>query len=92
MKKFNSVLSLLLLSSACAFATDIKSPDGNIVLSFNVSDKGEPVYEMTYKGKPVILTSKLGIEAQNGEPIPFDKDRTAIPTIALSKGFNLASE
>ena len=92
MKKINSILGLLLLSSASAFATDITSPDGNIVLSFNISDKGEPVYEMTYKGKPVILTSKLGLEAQNGEPIPFDKDRTAIPKIDLTKDFKIAAE
>ncbi|MDU1906245.1 MAG: glycoside hydrolase family 97 protein [Dysgonomonas sp.] len=40
---------------------ELKSPDGNIVLSFSLTDKGEPVYRFTYKGKPVIKDSKMGL-------------------------------
>ena len=43
-------------------AAEVKSPNGNIELSFSVDDQGRPVYEMSYKGRPVVLPSHLGLE------------------------------
>ena len=34
-------------------------------LNFSVNAQGEPVYELFYKGKPVINPSKLGLELKN---------------------------
>ena len=42
-------------------ATEVKSPNGNIVLTFDVVD-GRPTYSMTYKGRDVIKPSHLGLE------------------------------
>mgnify|MGYP002526027062 FL=1 len=49
------------LSFSVAYATSVKSPNGNIVLTFNV-ENGCPMYSMTYKGKAVVKPSRLGLE------------------------------
>ena len=48
-----AVLCLLLSFSmgATAMAESITSPDGQLKLDFSVNVQGEPVYELTYKGK-----------------------------------------
>lgn len=38
----------------------MRSPNGQFVLTFELNGDGEPFYALTYKGKPVILPSKLG--------------------------------
>ncbi len=38
----------------------LKSPDGNIEVQFDI-EKSVPVYSVSYKGKPVVLKSKLGL-------------------------------
>ena len=62
-----AVLCLLLSFSmgATAMAESITSPDGQLKLDFSVNVQGEPVYELTYKGKGVIKPSKLGLELKN---------------------------
>ncbi len=44
-----------------AMATEVKSPNGNVVLTFDLKE-GRPTYSVTYKGKDVILPSHLGFE------------------------------
>ena len=58
----NIVVLLFLLSSLTLSATEVSSPNGNISLKFSLSQFGQPVYEMTYKGRPVIKPSHLGLE------------------------------
>ena len=48
MKKF-SVLLMGLLLPMLAAAQTVKSPNGNVCLTFSLSDKGQPTYEMSYK-------------------------------------------
>ena len=45
----------------------LKSPDGNLVASFALTDGGVPTYSLTYKGKAVIKTSKLGLALKDGK-------------------------
>ena len=54
-------LTLLLLPLMAAAQT-VSSPNGNVVLTFSLSDGGRPTYEMTYKGKAVVKPSHLGLE------------------------------
>ncbi len=59
------VLSLVLLGTIeAAGAAEVKSPDGRVVLSLEVRDfEGAtscPVYSVTYDGKVVIASSRLG--------------------------------
>lgn len=61
------LLSAFLLMACCVInAQQIASPDQNLELKFGLSSKGEPTYELTYKKKVVIKTSKLGLELKNG--------------------------
>lgn len=45
-----------------AQAQTVKSPDGNIAVTFSLTDGGRPTYEMTYKGRAVVKPSHLGLE------------------------------
>ena len=66
-------VTLLLLTGAFIKAQDMKStmtknltsPNGELQLNFAVTPQGEPVYELFYKGKPVVKTSKLGLELKD---------------------------
>lgn len=58
--------AVLLLAAALAGAQTITSPDKNLSLTFALSAKGEPTYQLTYKNKPVIKTSKLGLDLKTG--------------------------
>ena len=51
-----------------ANADTVKSPDGNIGVEFKV-DNGVPVYNVAYKGRPVVNDSKLGLELKNAESL-----------------------
>lgn len=56
---------LVLFVSGMAKAESITSPNGQLQLNFSVNAQGEPVYELSYKGKTVIKPSKLGLELKN---------------------------
>ena len=68
MKILTTTVLCLLLSffmGTTAMAESITSPDGQLKLDFSVNTQGEPVYELSYKGKEVIKPSKLGLELKN---------------------------
>lgn len=58
-------LLLAFLVGTSAKAESITSPDGQLKLNFTVNAQGEPVYELSYKGKEVIKPSRLGLELKN---------------------------
>ena len=61
MKKVIIVLIGIIMAMT-ANAIEQKSPNGNIVLNVELNAKGTPEYHVTYKGRPVITPSTLGIE------------------------------
>ena len=70
-----------------AMAAGVKSPNGNIELKFSLSEFGQPVYEVTYKNRPVIKPSHLGLE--------LAKDKHASMGLRehdLLEGFTIAKE
>ena len=50
-----------MLAPLWALAQQVKSPDGNISVTFSLQN-GVPTYEMSYKGKAVVKPSHLGLE------------------------------
>ena len=58
---FMAIVALLFVVSAHA-QTITKSPNGNLVLTFQLAEGGVPTYSLDYKGKNVILPSRLGLE------------------------------
>ncbi|WP_375373976.1 glycoside hydrolase family 97 protein [Hymenobacter cellulosivorans] len=71
-----TTLVLLGLLQASARAEEMKSPNQQMVLTFALQSDGVPTYALTYKGRPVIKTSKLGLELKNAP--------------ALTSGFTVA--
>jgi len=64
MKKI-SVLLIAMSLSLMGMAESLLSPDKNFRLDFSVNEGGEAEYTLFYKEKPVILTSKMGLELKN---------------------------
>ncbi|KAA3439801.1 glycoside hydrolase family 97 protein [Rufibacter hautae] len=61
---------ILLFLLACAFTVQLQaqtltSPDKNFTFKFELKEKGVPSYQLTYKKKPVIKPSTLGIETKD---------------------------
>lgn len=59
--KTTLLFSALLLPLSVAAQT-VSSPNGAISVSFSLADGGRPTYQMTYKGRPVVKPSHLGLE------------------------------
>ena len=51
--------------SPAAGAEAIKSPNGQLTLTFALQADGVPTYRLAYKGREVLKTSKLGLELKN---------------------------
>ena len=67
-----------------AHATQITSPSGLIALNAEVVDS-VPVYSVTYKGKPVILPSKLGLELADGPDMMDGFCQTAVESSSFDE-------
>ena len=68
LKRLRAIAACLVLASVMANADNVKSPGGNISVEFKL-DNGVPVYNVSYKGKPVVKDSKLGLELVYGESL-----------------------
>ncbi|WP_088655535.1 glycoside hydrolase family 97 protein [Geofilum rhodophaeum] len=64
MKKIFLLIMAVMTVTLSMKAEELKSPDGNMVLRFEVRN-GSPVYRLDYKGKPVIRDSRLGLELKD---------------------------
>ena len=70
----------------------LRSPDGNLFLKVALSEKGEPVYSLEYKGRAVILPSRLGLELKGDSPAlefgtEIKRGETGAP-VSLYDGFS----
>jgi hypothetical protein len=77
----------LLLMPLMAQAGEVKSPNGNIVVNFTIDAKGRPTYDMTYKGRPVVNPSHLGLELARDKHASKGNEETD-----LLDGFTLSKE
>ena len=67
--KSKLMIAILAITSLAANAQQrVTSPDGNLEMTFSVSEKGTPMYELTYKNKTIIKPSKLGLELLTENP------------------------
>ena len=79
-KVFIAMLALLLPIMVEAQTKTVKSPNGNIVLNFSIDNEGRPTYEMTYKGRAVVLPSHLGLELAQDKHASAGMDETDLMT------------
>jgi hypothetical protein len=88
MKRIFSILSLVIISTFLN-AQELKSPNGNITLNFELNSNGTPTYKLNYKSKPVVKTSKLGLELKNDKQSLMDNFSVAkTQTFALNEDWN----
>ena len=52
-----------------SIAQQLQSPDGNLVMTFELQDDGTPTYSLTFKSQTVIKPSKLGLDLQQEEDL-----------------------
>jgi alpha-glucosidase len=59
-------MSMVLIPSAIAGAAEVRSPDGNVVVTVDLVSVGGledcPAYSVTYRGRPVLVESRLGLD------------------------------
>ena len=65
MKNFLQLFFTFLVTTNLINAQELKSPNGNLSMSFSLLNDGTPRYSLVNKNKPVIKTSKLGLELKN---------------------------
>jgi len=59
------IVALMLALTGLVKAQELRSPDGNLTLTFSLQQDGAPTYQLTYKDKVVINPSALGLELKN---------------------------
>ena len=64
MKKFFASLFFATSLTLANAAVTQTSPDGNFILSVDVTDSGVPTYSLAYKGKQIVEPSRLGLKAK----------------------------
>ncbi|WP_166922763.1 glycoside hydrolase family 97 protein [Flavobacterium poyangense] len=67
MKKLFFASFLLFALSTVAEAQQLKSPEGKFVMEFSLQNDGTPTYNLKYKNKEVVKTSKLGLELKGDQ-------------------------
>ncbi|MDP4203583.1 MAG: glycoside hydrolase family 97 N-terminal domain-containing protein, partial [Bacteroidota bacterium] len=92
--KIFALLAGILFATMVSYSQSLKSPNGNLTLTFDIQDGGVPTYQLSYKGKAVIKPSHLGLELKGEKQVEFGTgiavDKTpADPTTSLYNGFKL---
>ncbi len=93
-QKYNNMKIIPSILLLCSFtllnAQQIESPSKNITVTFELTSTGEPTYRVSYKGKEVIKSSKMGItlkedaslntnfKIENSETSNFDENWTPV--------------
>ena len=89
MNRILSAISAIVLLAACTTGTKpagevtdvqkIKSPDGVLEMTFQLTSEGTPQYALNYEGQKVILPSNLGFELRGvlkAQKLVFNEDGT----------------
>ena len=100
MKTFNRILlcalAFVATTANAADKLNLSSPNGQMQMTFTLTAQGEPVYDLSYKGKAVINPSKLGLELKANSYEEYTAQgatRTASTSQTnLQSGFTLASQ
>lgn len=93
MKIYLIALFLLLTVTTGLFAEEIQtvSPDGNVIVYFDLSPIGEPQYKISFGGNEFMLWSKLGLNLKDGGKISADMKVTTIERETIDETYRLYS-
>ncbi|MBR2608152.1 MAG: glycoside hydrolase family 97 N-terminal domain-containing protein, partial [Bacteroidales bacterium] len=86
------ILTLLLMATALvanARTETLKSPDGNLELTFSLSEDGTPGYALSYSDREVIKPSPLGYTFRGDASAKDPKTymRVSYDTVDMGSGF-----
>ena len=77
MKKIFLTLLAVAATLSISAKETLTSPDGNLVLTFEIGENGAPIYSLDYKGKAVVLPSGMGLELRGQDrQISFGEEIT----------------
>ena len=68
MKRILLLLATLTAAAGAAAQETLLSPDGDLKLTFHLSDTGAPTYALDFRGRPAILPSGMGLELRGDAP------------------------
>lgn len=95
MKTKKMLCAALLCVAPWINAEKLTSPDGRLILHFDLNEKGTPVYQLSFDKKEVIKPSTLGLELcpeKSDAPVSFDDFSGKKGSENLSKKTNLYSD
>lgn len=70
MKKNLLIIALLCISFIANAQQKLTSPDGNLVMTFQLNKEGAPMYELSYKEKSCYQTKYIGVGTAKGKCNP----------------------
>ena len=88
-------VTMSLLSNQPLFAEDatavtVASPNGAVEVTFELAD-GRPVYRVSFRGKPIIETSRMGFKLRTGPNLCDDFEIASSEESRVSDAALLAS-
>lgn len=90
-RRMKNLLMLVALGAPMTVAAEqVTSPDGAIVVDVDIAEGGVPTYKVDYKGKPVVLPSRLGFTlASESSRRDFSADavKTSADALQMTSGF-----
>lgn len=63
------VLLFVGLLAQAAAAVELRSPDGSLAVTVDLTPAGQPCYGLTYRSQPILAESRLGLELQGGDKL-----------------------
>ncbi len=86
MKTSAILFAIACIVTGCDNSSEIlKSPDGNLELSFRLTSDGQPCYSATYKGKDIILPSLMGFGLEDAPSLTRDFRQTGVERSEVSE-------
>lgn len=70
MKKI--ITLLICCSLQILVAQQVQSPSKNITLDFSLNNQGQPIYQVSYKGKTIVKPSKMGVSLKDQGALSTD--------------------
>ena len=83
MKKVLNLIAGLLVLCMPAAGQTLLSPDGNLSMTFSLTDNGTPRYSLDYKSKPVVKPSNLGFKLKKGGDLKDGFEIVSVDTASV---------
>lgn len=68
MKRILPLLAALFAAAGASAQETLLSPDGDLKLTFRLSETGAPTYALDFRGRAAVLPSAMGLELRGDAP------------------------